>query len=165
MWTLYGNVFHQGTRFPATPFVIPFVIELCGNPEISNRLELLSFWGNLITGYFNVRERPVWSDGEFVYGFGETQKLDLTDPYSVALFDIYKNSLAGEQLLYSLINEDEPGVRAGAAWVLACLPTIADRSTDVLRTRIRLEDSVLSEPRLLSHLVNWETMRHSEHCW
>ena len=141
MWTLYGNVFHQGTRFPATPYVIPFVIELCGRPEVFNRLELLSFWGSLITGYFNIRERPVWSDGEFVYGFDEPQKLDLIEPYSVALFDIYKNSLEGEELLYSLINEGEPGVRAGAAWVLACLPTIADRSTDVLRTRVRLENS------------------------
>jgi len=24
--TLYGNVFHQGTRFPATPYVIPFMV-------------------------------------------------------------------------------------------------------------------------------------------
>jgi hypothetical protein len=141
MWTLYGNVFHQGTRFPATPYVVPFLIDLCARPEISNRLELLSYWGSLITGYFSVRERPSWSDGEFVYGFGERQKLDMTEPYSVALFDIYKNSLEGKELLYSLINEDEPGVRAGAAWVLACLPTIADRSKDVLRTRLRQEES------------------------
>lgn len=141
MWTLYGNVFHQGTRFPATPYVVPFLIELCGRPEISNRLELLSFWGSLITGYFSVRERPTWSDGEVVYGFGEPQKLDRTDPYSVALFDIYKNSLEGKELLYSLINEEELAVRAGAAWVLACLPTIADRSKDVLRTRLGLEKS------------------------
>src|SRR5262244_70574 len=33
IWALYGNVFHQGTRYPATPYVVPFLIRMCASPE------------------------------------------------------------------------------------------------------------------------------------
>lgn len=69
--TLYGNVFHQGTRYQATAYVIPFLIELCGNPNVPKRGDLLRYWGSLITGYFNVQERPAWGDGERVHHCGE----------------------------------------------------------------------------------------------
>ena len=41
IWTLYGNVFHQGTRYPATAYVVPFLIELCESPETPARGDLL----------------------------------------------------------------------------------------------------------------------------
>src|SRR5690242_12178995 len=51
--TLYSNVFHQGTRFPVAPYVVPFLIELCANPAVPDRGHLLVYWGSLITGYFS----------------------------------------------------------------------------------------------------------------
>ncbi len=57
--SLYSNVFHQGTRFPAAPHVIPFLIELCDNPAVPGRGDLLNYWGSLITGYFSVQEASV----------------------------------------------------------------------------------------------------------
>ncbi len=139
--TLYANVFHQGSRYPASPYVIPFLIELCEDPNLFQRSDLLYYWASLITGYFNIRERPVWSDGEFVYGFGEPEKLDMSEPYSAALYEIYKNSLMGEELLYSLIEDEDVSNRATAAFVLACLPTIADRSAPKLRRQLQTEQS------------------------
>ncbi len=141
MRTLYSNVFHQGSRYPATPYVIPFLIELCESPDVFDRGELLSFWGSLITGYFSVQERPSWSDGTMVFGFGDPEELDLNEPYSKALYEIYQESLKGAELLFHLLQEDDIGIRVGAAWVLACLPTIADRSIPILRSQLLREES------------------------
>lgn len=139
MWHLYGNVFHQGTRYPATPYVIPFLIELCLNPEILDRGELLRFWGSLITGYFSVQERPIWGDGTHIYFCGEIQEGEGDDPYSEALHQIYRNSLLAKELLFGLLTDDDESVRAGAAWVLACLPTLGDASTDRLHCQLQRE--------------------------
>ena len=61
---LYENLLHQGTSFSGTPYVIPFIIELCSEPSVPNRVSLLCFWGYAIAGYFSIRERPTWGDSE-----------------------------------------------------------------------------------------------------
>src|SRR5262249_34895220 len=95
--SLYGNVFHQGTRYPATPYVIPFLIEMCASPEVPNRGDLLSLWGSLITGFFSVQERPCWGDGERIHWCGEVL---IPEPgnsfwrdYPATLHQIYRESL------------------------------------------------------------------------
>lgn len=139
--SLYGNVFHQGTRYPATPHVVPFLIELCAGPQVPDRAELLNFWGCLVTGYLSVQERPVWGDGERLYFDGKPCEIEESDPYSEALHQIYRASLAGHDLLIRLLDDDDSGVRAGAAWVLACLPTKAGTSLPALEARLRAEPS------------------------
>jgi tetratricopeptide (TPR) repeat protein len=142
MWTLYGNVFHQGSRYPATPYVIPFLIELCEDSSVPNRGELLRFWGSLITGYFSVRERPSWGDGSQIYFAGEITKVEPDDPFAAALHEIYRRSLSAEALLYRLLADEELTIRAESAWVLACLPTIAKHSILMLRQQLGNEPSV-----------------------
>ena len=136
---LYGNIFHQGTRYPATPHVIPFLIELCAESAVPDRSWLLSYWGSLITGYFSVQERPVWGDGERLYFNGEVQPAESDpaedDPYSRALHQIYLQSLKGYPLLCTLIDDPDFQVRTGVAWVMACLPTKAAESVPLLDGR------------------------------
>jgi hypothetical protein len=141
LWILYSNVFHQGTRYPATPHVIPFLIEMCASPVVPARGDLLCFWGSLITGYFTVQERPCWGDGERIYWCGEVQPAEEDDHDSAALHQIYRESLKGQELLCDLLAAEEPGVRAGAAWVLACLPTMARASVPKLEARVQVEPS------------------------
>jgi HEAT repeat protein len=139
--TLYGNVFHQGTRYPATPYVVPFLIEMCADPTVPSRGELLNCWGHLITGYFSVRARPQWGDGERIHYYDEIEDADKGDPYVKALHDIYHESLKGLSLLGDLLADKDAGARSGAAWVLACLPTAADDSTPQLEARLCVEAS------------------------
>lgn len=139
---LYNNVFHQGSRYPATPYVIPFLIEMCADPTVPHRGDLLSFWGSLITGYFSVRERPsYWGDGETIYAWGETYKADEENPYDRALNQIYRESLKGKELLADLLKDNDFNLRAGAAWVLACMPTIAEFSVPKLEAQLNKEIS------------------------
>ncbi len=141
MGTLYGNVIHQGTRFPATPYVIPFLIELCQSPEVPERGELLQLWGILIAGYFCIQERPNWADGTHVFVGSEIQEVDAGDEYADALHEIYRRSLEGRFFLYELLRDSIPGIRASAAWVLACLPTIRAESLPHLRQQLSEEES------------------------
>jgi tetratricopeptide (TPR) repeat protein len=142
---LYGNVFHQGTRYPATPYVVPFLIDLCGSAEVPRRGDLLRFWGSLIAGYFSVRERPTWGDGERVYVGGEAQVPDDDDDgFAEELHQIYRASVRGHELARALLASDEAAVRAGAAYVLACMPTMAWAAVPALERALRSEpDGVL----------------------
>jgi hypothetical protein len=67
------------------------------------------------------------------------QEADADDPFAIALHQIYRESLEGHKLLCGLLADEEPGVRAGAAWVLACLPTRARSSVPKLKARVRVE--------------------------
>lgn len=165
IWTLYGNVFHQGTRYPATPYVIPFLIELCESSETPGRGNLLNYWKSLITGYFTVQERPIWGDGEKIYWGDEIQQVDGDDPYSEALHQIYRESLNGHDLLISLLDDSDPSIRAGSAGVLACLSTVAECQRLIWWPRCLRNLSAGFVRPLLSHWVNWELRRHSVESW
>lgn len=136
--TLYGNVFHQGTRYPATPYVVPFLIETCAS-DLPSRGGVLRFWKSLITGYFTVQERPCWGDGKHIYWGDEIQNANEDDPYAEALHRIYRESLKGHKLLCALLTDTQADIRAGAAGVLACLRTRARASASKLRGQLRAD--------------------------
>jgi hypothetical protein len=121
------------------------LIEMCASPEVPNRYDLFCYWGSLITGYFSVQQRPNWGDGERIYSCGEVQATAENDPdwawYSATLHRTYQESLKGHELLCGLLTDEELGVRAGAAWVLACLPTMARASVPKLEAQLRAEPS------------------------
>jgi hypothetical protein len=145
LWTLYGNVFHRGTRYPATAHVIPFLIQMCASPNVPNRGDLLRYWGSLITGYFSVLERPLWGDGERIHDHGQVVIPEAEDSwwgdYPATLHQVYRESVKGHEVACSLLADDDHAVRAGAAWVLACLPTLAPASVPRLQAQLRVEPS------------------------
>jgi hypothetical protein len=48
---LYGNVFHQGTRYEASSYALPFLIELACERAVPDRDELLRLIAHLAVGY------------------------------------------------------------------------------------------------------------------
>jgi hypothetical protein len=161
IWTLYGNVFHQGTRYPATPYVIPFLIELCESSETPGRGELLDYLKSLITGYFTVQERPIWGDGEKIYWGDEIQDDRGHDPYSEALHQIYRESLKAHDLLLNLLNDADPWCARGVLECLhACPPSLT--SPHLLSRRDCLAKLLPGfEPLSHSHSGNWEALSRS----
>jgi hypothetical protein len=53
---LSGNVIHQGTRFSATPKVVPYLIELVAAPGVPDRAAVLRYLIKLVAGPFTVRD-------------------------------------------------------------------------------------------------------------
>ncbi|WP_422931875.1 HEAT repeat domain-containing protein [Singulisphaera sp. PoT] len=138
---LHVRVFHQGTRYQATPYVVPFLLEMCSDPSSPDRGTLLGFWGSLITGYFSIQERPFWGDGERLHATDHILEMQQPEDHTIALHRIYRESLAGHGLACDLLDDDEPNVRANAAWLLACLPTMAEASIPGLEARLNVEPS------------------------
>ncbi|MET7331510.1 hypothetical protein [Nonomuraea sp. NPDC005650] len=48
---LYGNIFHQGTRFSATPHAVPFLARLAADPATPDRELILVLLASLALGY------------------------------------------------------------------------------------------------------------------
>lgn len=67
-WTLWGNVFHQGTRWQVTAHVVPFLVEiLCEGPKDDQlRRFVISYLHHLAMGYpDDVFPAPIDPDGMF----------------------------------------------------------------------------------------------------
>jgi hypothetical protein len=43
MWELCGSVFHQGTRYPASAAIVPFLVALVANPAIYDCDKIIDF--------------------------------------------------------------------------------------------------------------------------
>lgn len=142
---LDGCVFHQGSRYPATAHVIPFLIEMCANPDVPDRYNLLRFLGSLIAGYFSILERPLWGDGEQIHFYGQVLIPDPDDSfwgdYPATLHEVYREAVKGHEVACNLLADDDHALRAGAAWVLACLPTVARTSVPKLEAQLHVEPS------------------------
>ncbi|MEJ2252712.1 MAG: hypothetical protein P8Y97_24025, partial [Candidatus Lokiarchaeota archaeon] len=50
-YELYGNIYHQGTRYQATPYAIPFIFELIQEPDVPEKADLIRFTIDLALGY------------------------------------------------------------------------------------------------------------------
>ncbi|GLX50467.1 hypothetical protein Shyhy01_34170 [Streptomyces hygroscopicus subsp. hygroscopicus] len=48
---LYGNIFHQGSRYPATAAVVPFLARMAADPALPGRAEHLELLAALAIGY------------------------------------------------------------------------------------------------------------------
>lgn len=50
-WHLYGNIFHQGTRYEASAYAAPFLLELLADPTTPERTAILGLLTSLAIGY------------------------------------------------------------------------------------------------------------------
>ena len=163
---LYGNVFHQGTRFAASPHVVPFLAELCGDDRTPRRDQVLRLWAAIIAGYFDLWDPGHWCDGVTVHSYHETYPLGAEGTWAEGdgwLADIYARSMNAAPLLGRLLLADEDAVRAAAANVLACLRTRPE-SLPPLREALSAEDHPQVRAALLfalGELGDVETVRRA----
>ena len=143
-WELYGNIFHQGTRYPATAPAVPFLLELLADPHTPDRHELLLLLTHLVTGQFSVAADPVMYAGEQDDG----PALDGDDDAAI-LRDIYRAAELGLPLYLHLAQHaDTAHLRAAASFLLACLWTHAEAIVPVLRARLAHEPSASARASL-----------------
>jgi HEAT repeat protein len=49
--SLYGNIFHQGTRYEATRYAVPFLAKLALHPDTFQRQDIVYLLGSITVGY------------------------------------------------------------------------------------------------------------------
>lgn len=132
----YGNIYHQGTRYSATPKAIPFLIELAAQPQPKQLDQLLHLITYCVAGYLTPVGGPSTATGPI---WGEPPR-SLSD-YGETLEIVQACEAAAEPavpLCLRLLTDPEPGVRAAACHLLAALQAYAQRYEVVPRIRERL---------------------------
>ncbi|MFJ2841490.1 HEAT repeat domain-containing protein [Streptomyces griseofuscus] len=51
LYELYGNIFHQGSRYPATAAAVPFLVRMAADPQLPDRAGCLQLLAALAIGY------------------------------------------------------------------------------------------------------------------
>ena len=51
LWHLYGNIFHQGTRYEASAHAVPFLLDLVADDSVIEREDVLLLLVHLAAGY------------------------------------------------------------------------------------------------------------------
>jgi hypothetical protein len=119
---LYGNVFHQGTRYQASRFVVPFLIDIACRPG-PRRADIVSMISHLAVGY-----PDEWLSQGFdldaVRAEQEQYDEDAAEWQSDAV-EVYQAVCAQEIQLIELLRDDYEDVQVQTAYALALLPEIA----------------------------------------
>ncbi|MEU6072370.1 hypothetical protein [Micromonospora sp. NPDC047074] len=159
---LYANILHQGSRFEATAHAVPFLLDLLADPATPDRDALLALLAALAVGYdeswlpegFPVAEfrrvaeggrellaakPPPWdgddeSDKEYVeYAYVESLSAEDQRRFwahiELAAYDAVRT---GVPLFRALLDDADPGLRAGAAYLLGWFPEDAAGSLPAL---------------------------------
>jgi hypothetical protein len=142
LWGLYGNIFHQGTRYQATPHAVPFLYALIASPETPDRHEIVYLLVNLALGY----EEAYLPDGLDVVSFRrafeesdsqmsqsdreECDKYGFGPRVDLACYDSVQK---GVPALIELLTDDDEQLRRAAIYALAWFPENARESIPVIR--------------------------------
>jgi HEAT repeat protein len=144
-WHLYGNIFHQGTRYEASAYAVPFLLELLADPATPERTEILDLLTSLAIGYdeswlpdtfpvASYRQRAV--GGEQLLQAAPTPTSDENDDSSFRYWEsldeqqqermfahielaVYDAVRAGVPLYCDLLADEDPHMRTAAAYALA----------------------------------------------
>lgn len=129
----YGNIFHQGTRYTATPKAIPFLIELASRPDAPQLGGLLGLITHCVAAYFSPTAGPQTSSGTLwgevarpMTDYGETKQI---------LADCEHAAEGAVPLCLALIRHPDAEVRAAACKLLAALHAYAARYDVLPRLR------------------------------
>ncbi|MFD7595723.1 hypothetical protein ACFV6D_22120 [Kitasatospora sp. NPDC059812] len=79
---LYGNIFHQGSRYQASAVAVPFLAALAANAALPGRVEVLGLLASLAIGY----DETHLPGGVDVIGWREdVEKFRVKDPAQIAV--------------------------------------------------------------------------------
>lgn len=137
LYNLYGNIFHQGTRYEATPHAIPFLYELIENETVKDKHKIISLLINLALGYEEEYLPEGINPEKFRNELMESEA-NMTDEqkencekygYSaVALINCYDFVKEGIPILLKCIKSDEEKIRTAALYATSWFPEEVENS-------------------------------------
>jgi len=158
----FGNIFHQGTRYEATPHAVPFLLELLAAPDTPGKADLLMLLASIAIGYDETwlpgpvpvsagREAaaggeavaaaaPHPGDDDYDEDSGDYEYvMSLSDDeqrrmYAYTEMAAYDAVRVGVPLFRSLLADGDASVRTWAASAVAWFPEDAGESLPALAT-------------------------------
>lgn len=143
MRALYGNVYHQGTRYPASAAVVPFVLQLLDAEETPTKEDLLSYLARLVAGPFTVRHGPEYVVEDTYFRLGREVRSERVGDgdrqYLRTLARVYDEVEAGLPVLMRSLDAPAMEERAAAAYVIGALPNRTATTLPLLLRRLSSE--------------------------
>jgi hypothetical protein len=142
---LYGNIYHQGTRYEATAHAVPFLLELladAGTPRRANIAELLTAIAIGYDSWYLPGTVPITELRAAAKG-GHLSESDEGKLYAYLAVRAYDAVRAGVPLFLDLLADPHPALQTAAAYALAwfpeeapsILPRLASSTFDSAATR------------------------------
>ena len=160
LWELYGNIYHQGTRYEATIYAIPFIFQIIRAPNSPQKADLIRFTVDLALGYPeaflpkgpNVED---WMD-DVAYLKSELEEedngnKDYLDWYKHidAYIDCYKAVLKEVPTYIQFIKDMDDNIRLNAIFALAWFREEANTSITKIRELLKKEEN----PTLIASIL------------
>jgi len=154
LWELYGNIYHQGTRYEATIYAIPFIFQIIRAPNTPQKADLIRFTVDLALGYPeaflpkgpNVED---WMD-DVAYLKSELEEedngnKDYLDWYKHidAYIDCYKAVLKEVPTYIQFIKDMDDNIRLNAIFALAWFREEAKTSITKIRELLKKEANTI----------------------
>lgn len=134
LWELYGNIYHQGSRYEATPYAVPFLYELIADPFTESRHEIILLLTHLALG-FPEYFLPGGISAQVVQNVSES----LNESVEAQCYHAVSE---GVPTLLELLNDEDANVRAASTYALAWFPSHAPLSTPAIRNLLTTETEI-----------------------
>jgi hypothetical protein len=143
---MHSNVLHQGTLYPATPYVTPFLMEILDSPHALEKDRILKFIVHMMCCYFN----------EYLYSSAgydidvDYPAVDDPEDYGRLIRQVHEHLKKDINILFKLLLHQNSAVSTEAAMVLALLHKSADLgAVPKLKEAIEKQDDWSAKGRLL----------------
>jgi hypothetical protein len=136
---LYSNIYHQGTLYRATPYVVPFFLELLQEPQIEDKVSLLQF---LISVAEASSYNPAQESLSMLYYWSrpsEHNQQQISQMYHVQ--EAFVAVLEGLPIYYGLLSHEQAQMRYYAVRILANFDEHASTITSLLLQHLKLENN------------------------
>lgn len=124
--TLFGNIWHQGTVYPATAAAVPFLYELLIAPEVQEKLGIVHLLSAIAegVGYLEVHAvgdygEPTWR--KILGKEGKTLEAEL-EREAAATRQVHRAVSAGLRHLLPYLHDPDPETRRAVAIALGNYP-------------------------------------------
>jgi HEAT repeat protein len=145
---LYSNIWHQGTIFEATPYVVPFLIELVENESTPEREKILVYLGRLANGNRDIEALLEYEDFEI-----EEDEIDEIQELLKARKNTLREIHKGMPIYFRLLHHQEPLIRSAAAHLLGQLGPYKEEELQILRQTLENETDELVRTNLILALA------------
>lgn len=138
---LYGNIFHQGTRYQATPYAVPFLYELLAEENTSDKEIIIYYLIHIALGYPEAylpkgmdKEEFEWACREDEKAMTAAEREDCKTYGFSPQTEIYCYNAVekGIPFLISLLSEDSPDIKLAIIYALAWFPKYATASISAI---------------------------------
>ncbi|OJJ19247.1 hypothetical protein BKI52_20765 [marine bacterium AO1-C] len=155
-WHLYGNLFHQGTRYPATVEAIPFFIELLDYEGVPAKEKILQYLTHCLLGYpeYYIHQPPNY----------ETDFFNTTYDEDGVMRGLYEAIAQGISRYTRFLAEGNDEEKQASIFLLAWFYPLKDKILPALKYFIEEEENPIIQANMLL-AISYLTTNDTDNKW